>query len=621
MKKTTVLSILSIIITIYGYGQEYLFDIGNPILKEYSKIYFNKNSQKNSQNILLDLPFYDDFSNSFVYPDSTKWVDKYAFVNQSYAKNPINVGVITLDAINQYGDVYPYLPSHSSAIADYLTSQPIKLNVNIEDSVYLSFYYQAGGFGNTPEIKDSLVLQFKTADTDWRSIWRVSGGTNMSNFKLVMIPIHDPLWLKEGFQFRFLNYASVSSNYEPSWISNCDHWHLDNIYLDTARTFKDTLPKDAAFVKNFSSMINNFEAIPWKHFKNYSNPSNLIKDTLHFVYNNTFVNDILNINRKYDVQNYYTSEIIISDYDDNENIAPLSTIDYAKPVNFIFNSTDEDSAKFVITGILGTDVIEQRNIFRWNDTIRYYQNFYNYYAYDDGSAEKGYGISGVNTAYTSLAYRFTPIIADTLKGVYIYFNHVLNNGNQKYFYLTVWNDKNGIPGDTLIRIEGMRPEFNNEINGFIYYSLGQGIYIDTTFYIGWTKTTDDMLNCGFDVNNIANENLFLNITGNWQVSTIPGAIMIRPVFGYEPKIDYVVNHIKNIFNIFPNPAKNKIFIDNIQDTNDITKVEIYDINGKLLYCDDFKTEINISFLDNGLYFLRLVSVSSNYQVKKLIVSK
>ena len=28
---------------------------------------------------------------------------------------------------------------------------------------------------------------------------------------------------------------------------------------------------------------------------------------------------------------------------------------------------------------------------RWNDTLRFTQNFDNYYAYDDGTAEGGYG--------------------------------------------------------------------------------------------------------------------------------------------------------------------------------------------------------------------------------------
>lgn len=613
-------AICFIIITTTISAQEYIFDIGNPNLKEYSKKYFElhgNGSFKNSLTQSLDLPFYDDFSNSFIYPDSSKWIDKYAFINNTYAKKPINIGVATLDAINQFGEVYPYLPSYSSAIADKLTSKPIKLNLAPADSVYLSFYYQAGGYGNSPELKDSLVLQFKAPDIEWTSVWHAEGGYSDDTFKLVMIPILDNRWLVDGFQFRFINYASVSTNYEPSWISNCDHWHIDNVYLDTVRNWFDTLPKDAAFVKNFTSMIKDFESIPWHHYKSLSNKQAIIKDTLYFEYNNSFPTDVLNINRKFEIVDLYSGNTLAAEYDDNENIPPLSTIKYAKPVNFVYNSLSEDSANFIIKGFLGTDVIQQRSIFRWNDTIRYHQKFYNYYAYDDGTAEKGYGISGVNTAYSSLAYRFTPLMPDTLKGVFIYFNHVMNNGNQKYFYLTVWTHENGFPGDTLIRMEGVRPEFNDEINGFVYYTLSRPIYIDTTFYIGWTKTTDDMLNCGFDVNNIANQNLFVNITGEWQQSQIPGAIMIRPVFGYEPAMT-VVSPTTSSFAIYPNPARDVIFIDT---EKEFEYIEIFDINSRIVLKQKFAQNLDISTLENGIYFVMLTSKNKSGSVQKLFITR
>ncbi|MEJ5266659.1 MAG: T9SS type A sorting domain-containing protein [Bacteroidales bacterium] len=620
MSRILITICLIIITTTKISAQEYIFDIGNPILKEYSKKYFKAHGNVTTKNSLtqsLDLPFYDDFSNSFIYPDSSKWIDKYAFINNTYAKKTINIGVATLDAINQFGEVYPYLPSYSSAIADKLTSRPIKLNVVPEDSVYLSFYYQAGGYGNNPELKDSLVLQFKAPDIEWTSVWHAAGGYSTDTFKLVMIPISDTRWLVDGFQFRFLNYASVSTNYEPSWISNCDHWHIDNVYLDTARNWFDTLPNDAAFVTNFTSMIKDFESIPWHHYKSLSNKQAIIKDTLYFEYNNSFPTDVLNINRKFEIVDLYSGNTLAAEYDDNENIQPLSTIKYAKPVNFVYNSTSEDSANFIIKGFLGTDVIQQRNIFRWNDTIRYHQKFYNYYAYDDGTAEKGYGISGVNTAYSSLAYRFTPLMPDTLRGVFIYFNHVMNNGNQKYFYLTVWSHKNGFPGDTLIRMEGVRPEFNDEINGFVYYTLSRPIYIDTTFYIGWTKTTDDMLNCGFDVNNIANQNLFVNITGEWQQSQIPGAIMIRPVFGYEPAMT-VVSPTTSSFAIYPNPARDVIFIDT---EKEFEYIEIFDINSRIVLKQKFAQNLDISTLENGIYFVMLTSKNKSGSVQKLFITR
>ena len=90
-----------------------------------------------------------------------------------------------------------------------------------------------------------------------------------------------------------------------------------------------------------------------------------------------------------------------------------------------------DSATFLIRANIKTDNVQEREFYRWNDTVRYYQEFKNYYSYDDGTAEKGYGISGQGTANSSLAYQFESYKTDTLFGAYIYFNRTLNDGNQK----------------------------------------------------------------------------------------------------------------------------------------------------------------------------------------------
>ncbi len=598
------------------FSQEVLTDIGNVKLKEYSVEYFKYSQLKNTMEAdTLELPFFDDFANSFIYPDSTIWMDKFAFISNEYGKNPVSYGVATLDAINQYGAVYTHLPSISSAIADYMTSKPIRLNVNVEDSVYLSFYYQAGGFGNSPELRDSLVLQFKAPETQWQSVWHVGGGSIMDTFKLVLIPIVNEEWLVDGFQFRFLNYASVSSNYEPSWVSNTDHWNIDYIKMDTARTYTDTLNNEAAFVENFTSMIDGFENVPWKHFK--TNAAELMKDSLFYVFNNTTLNTTLNIIRQCEVFDLSTNSLEYFEYNDNDNIDPQSTLEYKQFLDYVFDSDEEDSVTFLIKGFLGTDFTSERNIYRWNDTIHYYQKFSNYYAYDDGTAEKGYGITGQNTAYSSLAYQFTPIVADTLYGVYIHFNQVMNEGNRKYFFLNVWADNDGIPGDTLYQKIGVIPEYSDEINGFMYYALDTALFIDTTFYIGWTKTTDDMLNCGFDLNRVSNQHLFYNVSGDWVNSAIEGALMVRPVLGSQPQVSNVPQITQSQeFEIYPNPASNEFKISVFSDYN---MIQIFDASGKLVFSDDSKSEINISSLNNGMYYVKLISETDVYKTQKLLI--
>ena len=67
-----------------------------------------------------------------------------------------------------------------------------------------------------------------------------------------------------------------------------------------------------------------------------------------------------------------------------------------------------------------------------------YQQFFNYYAYDDGSAENGYGLGGAGTANASVAYQFNTFRKDTLRGVKMFFNRTYDDASQDYFRIGVW---------------------------------------------------------------------------------------------------------------------------------------------------------------------------------------
>lgn len=618
MKKNVSIILLILIYTSLC-AQEVVTYNGNEVLKNYSRKYFEKYGYRSSSDT-LELPFFDDFSNSYIYPDSTKWADKFAFINDGYADSLVSIGVATLDALNERGEVYPTLPYGNSDVADFLTSLPINLEYTISDSLYLSFYYQCGGNGNIPELRDSLALQFYSVDNDeWKRVWSVNGGTSMHNFELVMVPIKDTIWLKKGFRFRFVNYASVSSNYEPSWQSNVDIWNIDFVMLDKNRNSNDTIINDVAMTKNLGHFLKEYSTIPWNHLKAYG-ARDIFNDSITFAYINHENSITHNVNRQYKVFNTRDNSGVYSNIDDSDNIHPLELIEYTKRFGYYYNTTDEDSAEFLIRANIKTDITQERSYLRWNDTVRYYQKFYNYYAYDDGTSERGYGITGQGTANSSLACQFKTYIADSLKGVYIYFNHTQNTGNVKYFYLTVWGDDNGKPGNILVKKMGVRPEFNGEINGFVYYPLDTAIYINDTFYIGWTKTTDDMLNCGLDINNDAHKHIFYNVSGEWEQSSISGAMMVRPVFGYEvrPSGDAITTEtIKPECDIYPNPTTDKI---NITSELEISDVQIYDNLGKLVL-HSHESTINVGHLPQGTYFVRIYSDRNIYNTKKIIIMR
>jgi hypothetical protein len=203
----------------------------------------------------LSLPFFDDFSGHSVFPDNQKWTDNYVFINNTYSDKQITAGIATFDAIDNSGKMYSTANSIGFE-ADHLTSKPINLNYSASDNVWLSFFYQAGGLSDAPEANDSLTLQFLAPiENKWYSVWR-TGGSLDQRFKPAIIRIANDRFLQKGFQFRFINYASISPNLsDPSMIGNCDIWNIDYVLLNSNRNDADTVFADVAMTLPLRSLL------------------------------------------------------------------------------------------------------------------------------------------------------------------------------------------------------------------------------------------------------------------------------------------------------------------------------------------------------------------------------
>ena len=77
---------------------------------------------KNSDTIVTELPFFDDFAEYEGLPDPKRWLTNQAYVNKDYAPEAPTIGVATLDALDAYGNLYPHASSNLFS-ADTLASQ------------------------------------------------------------------------------------------------------------------------------------------------------------------------------------------------------------------------------------------------------------------------------------------------------------------------------------------------------------------------------------------------------------------------------------------------------------------------------------------------------------------
>lgn len=628
MNRKTLISLFFLVAVVTVSAQkDTLMELGmnNTIRAFYNQNLNNPNSpylKKSNNKLLLTLPFIDDFSQNNIFPETSLWQDMDAYVNSNFPDNPITYGVATLDGLDSTGYPYDFANPISWGIADYLTSQPIDLS-SIIDSVFLSFYYQPQGNGNKPEAKDSLRLEFfRLSDSSWVRMWGVAGAPNQPFLK-VMIPV-DTSFQNNSFQFRFNNWATLSGN--------VDHWNIDYVYLNDNRNHADTALNDVSFITNHHNMLKDYTAMPWSHY--LTDTIGLMAAAMDVTYRN-------NHNSMYAV--FYEYQVI----DNNGTGAVIETypaLPASKNVNAYSNLTEPQAVYNVSPSFINdftfpsdgsqTKVFQIKNYFNIspndvnidNDTVLSYQVFGSYYAYDDGSAEVGYGVQGIGS---KLAHQFTIKKSDTLTAFQIYFNPITNNLSAQTFRLKVWSN---LSPDVEVYSQAATlytsPIYSNT-NEFLNYNLDVPQYLTAgTYYFGWEKISSEFLNVGWDVNTNNKTKVFFNAVGVWQNSSFDGTLMLRPVFGSFP--DPVVNisekdELEDDFNIYPNPTANFInFTTTNKNSKETYHIQLLDIYGKIIVETEFSlsNRININKLANGIYLIRFTNNKTQHSViKKVIISK
>lgn len=578
-------------------GQEVLVGLqSNPILE--SKI-SESISIKGGSTDTLDLPVFDDFSRSIVVPDEDKWSDNYAFINDTYSGNQITTGVATMDALDNNGRLYETASSITFE-ADRLTSLPIHLAYVPNDSIWLSFYYEPGGLADLPEENDSLTLQFYAPEEEeWYSVWK-AGNSSLAHFKAVTIRVDQPKYLKEGFRFRFINYASLSGNLnEPSIVGNCDQWNLDYIFLNSFRNPGDTIFTDVAFRAPLRSLLKNHESMPWKQFLQTSLQEMGSSVLIHYRNNDTISR---NVTRNFEIFDVYNNSLETSFTAGAINLEPLKNEDYNANLIYTFSTPFEDSALFRVKTWLITDIFDPKE----NDTLYYLQRFSNYFAFDDGSSENGYGINGLGSRNAMVAYRFKSFMDDTLRAVLICFNDSYLNANLRAFDLMVWDDNNGVPGNVIYTREKVVAAQGESINGFYTYTIPEGVMVDNVFYVGWKQRSDAFLNAGFDINTLHEGRQLYWINGYWNVSGLSGSLMMRPVVGaaLATSINDIRYPQRTPLHYWPNPASDIITFDP-QDVpvSGMNSISVFDIGGKIVLRVPFTEQIDISALHDGIYII------------------
>ena len=557
------------------------------------------------------LPFWDDFSNGI---QKSKWEAKGASYTETIGNKAPSIGMVLFDGVDESGKSYS-LQEKDQGEGDYLSSIPLDLSgipAAQQPTVYLSFYWQAGGKGEVPDNNDRLTLQILTPSGTWLTVWEKRGGTTVDRNRFIQETLAiRPEWQHANFQFRFFSNGRQSGPF--------DSWLLDYIYLNSRRSSTDLSYPDRALTQRTTVRLGDFGAYPWELLQKnqkgkwstakseFQNLENRFKAMEYSVTlrDSTGVN-LLPINSTTPfnpVPNALERRTIVSR---SFTEIPLP----AKPTEVVFEMALITGDGFY-TEVNGSDTIRYSQVdFRSNDRVSSRFAIRDYFAYDQGKADYA---AGINQRSGQIAVEYTTPEPVFLKGISIDFSNA-RQVNQ-VLDLVVWSalDKKPLYSKEVVipaKVKGQ------EIH---YFPLEEAVAVSGTFFVGFTQFTNDFLQVGLDKSNDFSGRIFYNVGGGWvQNKEVSGSLLIRPHVILTGKAGGSIDTSTSL-RIYPNPTVNEVQVE-----GEFSSLQVLDSFGREVFparVPSAKGEI-LNFEDQhpGLYLI-YVQGKSGPQSYRILVKK
>lgn len=583
----------------------------------------------------IPLPFFEDWSKSAVTTDENKWQDSKVFVNNTIGIDPPTFGVATFDGIDQDGAEY----GGGDGPSDQLTSTFINLDAfSPASDVFFSYWIQPQGHGDRPEVRDSMVLEFRQEDGTWETVESFQGvpadstSTARFPFDQRVIQLADNKYFFDGFQFRFTNYSSNKGA--------VDNWHIDYITLDQNSTSSAPID-DVAFSRIPDAITNEYTSMPWRHFVE---APELLRDSIKVGISN--LSDIMQNAepRRYLLLDLSTNSAVhVGDdlLDNNQRIIPAqSTSTFENPINnystyqdnvlqaFGVDDTVVITARFAIdpsfesTEVINNNIVERATVFQ------------NYFAYDDGSAETNFVAQNNGTQF---AVEFNTYVEDSLRAVSMRFNNVTNiDITQEFFNVRIFFD--ALESEPVLENILLSPILNDTLQGFTTYALKdpstglpQALHVPANqkFYIAIQTASANPVPVGFDRNSLESaDRNYVGLSGGWFPFPVShqGAVMLRAVFGNEtPATTSVapeIESISEVIQVFPNPTNGRLTFIGEGLPVSAFQYTAYNTLGQIVQQGQLTDELDFSRNVDGVYYLKLIEKGTQKVYNhKFILSK
>ncbi|TXK44860.1 T9SS type A sorting domain-containing protein [Pontibacter qinzhouensis] len=556
------------------------------------------------------LPFFDDFAATTTgLPDPERWETAGGtYINNRYGRNPISIGVASLDGVNAAGA--PYAPlSVATGASDTLTSQPIMLGSLVPaDSVYLSFYWQSGGLGDVPDRTSNnsfyLVLELLDNAGAWQPVWQQNAVGEVTEFAQVFVALSDGRFLHDGFQFRYRNIGRRTGL--------ADVWNLDYVELDRNRRKGQNTSTDITISRPLTPLLRHYAAMPVPQF--LENPQAALSEEVVAT-----VNNLGSIPGAISWRGYIKLAEAGSPVDTflrAPGLVPGEARQFEVSGTPRITNLPLPQEAFKIVQGLFLDTREQNPLQRANDTVRQETQFADYFAYDDGTAEAGF--SFISSSSTQVAQLYELNRPDQLRAFRVYFPQVGNSLEGTSLIFRVWNDADGVPGESVYQ-QAFQIRYSEVANQFYEVVLPQPLNVSDRFYIGWSQPGGLFVNIGFDRNSSAAGRRFLwgGVNGWVSDAFTEGAVMMRPVMTGEA-LSVAEEIAADPYFLYPNPTTGPVFIDGIY-----RRISVYDMMGRTVHSQVAAAAgkpVALGHLPAGMYTVH-IETSKGIIVKKIMVTK
>jgi len=562
----------------------------------------------------LTLPFWDDFSSGEISAD--KWVNSGATSSFTVGINPPSLGVVLLDGVDGRGNPYSAVIRERGE-GDQLISHPFDLSglsPQEINSLYLSFFWQAGGRSEFPDADDFLELYFMDSLGNWMMVWDMAGGDQSKRevFTQSMVRVPEE-FAHADFRFKFSNRGRLSGPF--------DGWVLDYVFMNTGRTTTSTFYEDRTLTKLPNSPLGKFSAIPLFELQRNAEE-----------YNDNVQSQFNNLSNRFRAMEYSiqlrnrTTGAVINPLNTNTPFNPVPLArerrDFgSNPMSPLSpNQTEEfdletliyisSGDRFLIDRIQQQDTIYFRNVdFRVNDTIRSITPIRDYFAYDNNSLDYS---AGINQRAGMLAVRYTMEEEAFLNGISINFSNFAQVNSP--VELLVWNDLNAEP----IFSRELGIPTKESIKEFSYFALDTLLRVSGNFYVGFRQFTNDFIHVGLDKSNDNGREIFYNVIGEWeQNNTVAGSLMIRPHLTLERPAENKAETAPIGIRAYPNPVTDRLYLE-----GDIQEVIVFDTFGRQINIpmesyDDGKI-LNFMGSNKGIYMIRAYKNDKSTSIRVLV---